>query len=345
VPTLFFLLSGEHPTLPYSELKAVLEAEGFGYKALSTLPQIALINVSRRCIKPVASRCAMTRVCGIEIFSCNAKKDEIFKNVKEANLRGLIGTSQSFEVRVRRVQESSPELRVTMLEREIGEILLEKLPGVKVKLEKPDKTFFGILSGDKFVFGLRLVEIAAKPFMERRPRKRLFFHPTTMPPKLARCMTNLARVKKEQILLDPFCGVGGFLIEAGLVGCRVVGLDVKKRMVEGSIQNLRYFRVAPMGVVMGDARKLPFRRADCILTDPPYGRGATTLGVSMKKVISDFLRVAYDVLPKNGFICLASPRTLRVCELGRRRGFKTVERHFVYIHRSLTREIAVFRKV
>jgi tRNA G10 N-methylase Trm11 len=43
-------------------------------------------------------------------------------------------------------------------------------------------------------------------------------------------------------------------------------------------------------------------------------------------------------------ICIPSPKTLRIAKLGETLGYKHVESHFAYVHRSLTREIAVFQK-
>jgi hypothetical protein len=44
-------------------------------------------------------------------------------------------------------------------------------------------------------------------------------------------------------------------------------------------------------------------------------------------------------------ICIASPKTLNIPRLGVQPGFRHVESHFAYVHRTLTREIAVFEKV
>ncbi len=341
---LFFLLSGENPTLPKAELIAVLESEGYRYRVLSTLPQVAVIEADPRCIKPVTSRCSLTRICGLEVFSCNAELSEILGCVRKVSLHDLIKPGQSFKVRVRRVGESSLELRTGMLEREIGSALLEALQKVKVQLEEPDKTFIGILSGGKFVFGMKMAEIEVKPFMERRPRKRPYFHPTTMPPKLARCIVNLARAKAGQLLLDPFCGAGGILIEAGLIGCRVAGSDVETKMIEGSLRNLRGYKIKPIGIVRADARMVPFDHVDCIVTDPPYGRSSTTLGVPTRRIISEFLTVVKHIIPQRGFFCIVSPKNIKVSELGKKRGFKLIETHSIYVHRSLSREIAVFKK-
>ncbi|NIM45290.1 MAG: TIGR01177 family methyltransferase, partial [Nitrososphaeria archaeon] len=52
--------------------------------------------------------------------------------------------------------------------------ILNKVKGINVDLEKPQKTFVGILTGDSFIFGLELAEIRPKPFFERRPRRKAF---------------------------------------------------------------------------------------------------------------------------------------------------------------------------
>jgi hypothetical protein len=44
-------------------------------------------------------------------------------------------------------------------------------------------------------------------------------------------------------------------------------------------------------------------------------------------------------------ISIASPKTLQITALGEELGYKHVESHFALVHRSLTREIAVFEKV
>jgi len=165
-----------------------------------------------------------------------------------------------------------------------------------------------------------------------------------MKAKLARCMVNLAQPKAGELVLDPFCGTATMLIEAGLIGCRVVGFDVKRRMIEGSLRNLLHYNVIPEGLAVADARHPPAVMTDCIVTDPPYGRSATTLGWSTKQIMKKFLPSVEDMLPRGKRICTASPKSIKVGDIGREVGFKHVESHLVYIHRSLTREIAVFER-
>ena len=146
------------------------------------------------------------------------------------------------------------------------------------------------------------------------------------------------------LILDPFCGTGTMLVEAGLMDCRVIGFDVQPRMVIGSFQNLLYYGVEPEGMAVADAKHLPIAKIDCIVTDPPYGRLATTRGEKTGHIVEGMLSTIDDTLPKGRRICMASPKSIKISEIGRQLGFKRVEAHFIYVHRSLTREIVVFER-
>ena len=240
---LFFLVSGEHATLPVSELKAVLEAEGYSYDIVGQFRQVARVEASLSCIKSVVRRSALTRVCCAEILCTKAETKKILKQSRLASFEKHVKKGKSFVVRVRRIGESAPEVDSVELERKIGAVIWDKVKGVKVSLKRPDVTFFGVLTGDAFFLGRKLAEIIPKAFVERGPRRRPFFHPSAMPAKLARCMMNLAQPRTGDVVLDPFCGTASMLIEAGLIGCRVVGFDVQWRMVRGSLRNLERYGI------------------------------------------------------------------------------------------------------
>ena len=341
MPPFFFLLSGEHPTLPIAELKAALETEHVPFNELQTLPQIARIDTTINAVEALERRAALTRACCLEIFHTTASLTDIIRAAKDAPIDSFLRPDESFAVRVRQIGERTSSLISITLERRLGALLLDQVHEAKVDLERPQKTFFGAIAGNDFVFGLRLAEIPATPFMRRRPRKRPFFHPSAMPPKLARCMVNLAKARKGDVLLDPFCGTGSFLLEAALLGCRVVGSDAKRYVMRGCRRNLRFFRLGWDGLLAADARYLPVVGVDSIATDPPYGRSATTLGSTTEQIISEFLANAADAVKPRGRICLAAPKTVNVGEMAKHLGYKWVESHLVYVHRSLTREVAV----
>ena len=345
VANLFFLLSGEHESLPVAELKAILETEGYDYEVLEKLDQVVRLEADLNCIEAVKRRAALTRLCALELFNCEAKMSSIVKAIRSTDFSQVLKENESFVVRVKHVKQYSSGINGMSLEGKIGELILQRVPKARVNLKKPDKGLVGILTGERFVFGVKVEEIAPKPFVERRPRKKPFFHPSAMQAKLARCMVNLAKPKTGELVLDPFCGTGSTLIEAAYVGCRIVGLDVQRRMAKGTLRNLAHFGVEPDGVVVADARNLPIRKAGCVVTDPPYGISSSTFRRTTSQIIEELLAEAHKLLEKGRRVCIAAPKTLKIGRIGTVLGYKHLESHLVYVHRSLTREVVVFEKV
>jgi tRNA (guanine10-N2)-dimethyltransferase len=346
VAKLFFLLSGENESLPAAEVKAILETEGYSYANAEEFDQVLLLDTEVGSVQAVQVRSAYTRVCVLELFVSKANLTDIAKAAAETDFKAVLKEGESFAVRINRIKNyADAALNTMVLEGKLGKQILNATKGTKVSLKNPDKTFLGIITSEKLVLGLKLTDITSKTFSERRPRKKPFFHPSAMPSKMARCMVNLAHGKTEGLVLDPFCGTGTSLIEATYIGCRAVGVDAQKRMVMGCRKNLRYFNISPEGLIWADARQLPLTKVDCVVTDPPYGRSASTLKSTTKQLVQDVLASTYALLGVGQRICIASPKTLGVKAIGAALGYRHVESHFAYVHRTLTREIAVFEKV
>ncbi len=271
MPKLFFLLSGENESLPSAEVKAILESEGYQFSNAQEYDQVLRLEAELGSVQPVQIRSAYTRVCALELFVSNANLADIATAASETNFKAVLKESESFAVRINRIKNyADKELNTMELEGKLGKQILNATKGTKVSLKNPDKTFLGIITDEKLILGLKLTEITSKTFSERRPRKKPFFHPSAMPSKMARCMVNLAHGKAESLVLDPFCGTGTSLIEATYIGCRAVGVDAQRRMSAGTRKNLRFFNIAAEGLVLADARQLPFFKVDCVVTDPPY---------------------------------------------------------------------------
>jgi len=102
-----------------------------------------------------------------------------------------------------------------------------------------------------------------------------------LPPKLARMLINLARTKETVTLLDPFCGNGGILTEAALMGLQPTGLDIQEKNVRSCEENWRWLQSrqdAPqhaIQVMTGDACQLHTLCAplffDVCVTEPYLG--------------------------------------------------------------------------
>jgi len=213
--------------------------------------------------------------------------------------------------------------------------------GKPVSAENPRTVIKVILSGMVHV-GLQRAEVPRDGLSERLPHLRPFFSPVSMLPKLARCAVNLSSIREGQTLLDPFCGTGGILIEAALMGIRVVGSDISQRMVEGCRRNLMHYTGDVHDIRQMDISDVPsaFGTVDAVVTDVPYGRASATGGEDLQSLYARAMRAAAAVLPKGGRAVLVVPQPLTKVH-----GMESLGTYPVYIHRGLTRYIMVLRKL
>jgi len=341
---LYVLLSGEHPTIPKAEVLAILDAESISYSVSKEYDQVLIIKSEaiERVVEIICKRSAMARECGVFLAEVNLMKDGILDKIRELDWTVLNG--KAFAVRIKRIKGAGIAEDVRELEAMIGGEILRSVKGAKVRLKEPDIVVRGLMVEGKFLIGIKLGEVDRGAFERRRPKRRPFFHPSAMEPRLARAFVNLARTRRNKYFLDPYCGTGGFLIEASLIGAKILGGDIKEEMVEGTIANLRYYGIENYDVVVHDARKLPFREVDAIATDPPYGRSATTLHISLPKLIEEFVFSASEVLVKERFMCIAVPLGIDIEKYAEGAGFKIVEEHDMRVHRSLIRRVLVLKK-
>ncbi|MCF7846057.1 MAG: methyltransferase domain-containing protein [Candidatus Peribacteraceae bacterium] len=98
-----------------------------------------------------------------------------------------------------------------------------------------------------------------------------------LPPKLAQMLVNLAtRDSKNLKVYDPFCGSGGVLAEAALLGHEIIGSDVDPRMLDFSKKNLAEFDFSA-DLFLHDARQKSSKKFDVIATEGYLGPPRRTL--------------------------------------------------------------------
>lgn len=335
---LFFVLSGEHKTLPKAEVVATLESIGAKFDILDSLDQVLVIETDKL---DGIKRLALThKIC--EFFgSCSADFTETIALAEKTDIKIL----DNFSVRIKRIKEHAEEVKTVDLERKIGEIVKKK-SNVNVDLVTPKNVIYGILT-DKFVIGRILYNIDRSQYEKRRPHQRPYFHPGAMLPRNSRAIVNLTRVKEGEVLIDPFCGTGGFLIEAGLIGARVYGCDIEGEMIGGCEKNLQYYGIEEYKLEVSDARKLKEKYHnffDAIATDPPYGISASTKGLKLEELYEGSLESFYEILKPKKYACIIGPRQIELEKIAEDVGFRIIETHLERIHRSLTRKIVVTRK-
>ncbi|AFK22254.1 tRNA-(G10-N2) methyltransferase [Pyrococcus sp. ST04] len=282
----------------------------------------------------IFERLGMAHEFGILLFS-SENPDEIIDYVKSFPWKNVI--NGTFAVRRERMKNCTHEIEG--LDKLIGGIIHSQ--GLKVNLSRPD-VVVRVYCGENLWLGIRIREFKGKEFENRKADRRPFSRPIALPPRIARAMVNLTRATRE--LLDPFMGTGGMLIEAGLMGLRVYGLDIREDMVEGAKLNLEYYGVKDYTVKVGDATRIkeafPGKTFEAIATDPPYG-SSTTLPMKRDELYRRALESMYEVL--DGYLAIAFPADFDAVSVAENIGFKVIEEFYQRVHSSLERYFYVMR--
>ncbi|MDD5187174.1 MAG: TRM11 family methyltransferase, partial [Methanoregula sp.] len=271
-------LSGENATLPFAEVECVATI-------LDRRLQVAVAD----CPDPAATRrLAMTHVVLEYLGEC----EPALGSFRELLRVLAIETTQPFAGRAKKVHGGCSERNPASqqaFERLIGTMITGP-----VSLNHPVEEYRAILSEDRCYFGKVLFRIERGAYDERNPGKREFFHPGVMMPRMARTLVNLSCARTGEIVLDPFCGTGGILIEAELLGTEAIGSDFDPMMIHGSCDNVHQSHL-----MLADTTRLPFkdRAIDSIVTDFPYGQSVCIKKAdTMDQLYSDALAEMARVL-------------------------------------------------
>jgi tRNA (guanine10-N2)-dimethyltransferase len=317
---LLFELSGENPTLPFAELECI-------GKVIDHRLQVAVVDVHE---PKEAQRLAMTQVISEYLGECEATITAFQKLLKDLGIE----THESFAGRVKKVHGGCVERNTCSL-REFERLIGTMISG-PVSLDRPAIVYRAILSEDKCYFGKVLFRIDRGIYDVRNPGKRTFFHPGVMMPRMARTLINLTCAHQDDLVLDPFSGTGGILIEAALLGMQPLGTDFDPMMVRGSRQN-----IIKADLMVADATCLPLRNhtMDAVVTDFPYGQSVCIKkSHSMENLYADALEEIHRVLKVGNRAVVVThkdisdivPSTMTI-----------LQRHEQRVHKSLTRRVLV----
>ena len=206
-------LSGEHPAIPVEEVKSILPVyEQNTQVLLVEAPDIKILE-----------RFAYTHSAMQYIEECLADRESFIQMLKDLNIH----SQEPFCGRVKKMADHGMETSSGELERLIGFYV-----DGQVSVSAPKRIFRTIISGGKCYFGELIWELDRNPYHNRKPGKRPFFHPGVMMPRMIRALVNISGAMPGEWILDPFCGTGGTLIEASLIGCHAIGSDADFFMIQ-----------------------------------------------------------------------------------------------------------------
>jgi tRNA (guanine10-N2)-dimethyltransferase len=308
----FCIAGGNYPELARQEIVALLECYG---ASNIQCPRHDLVIAEGNCeIEKVSKRAAFTQY----IVKKLATEDDL--SVLRGKTFACYGTND-----------------INLRDRVVEEI--KKKTNSSVSLTHPDyqiiiKTIAyqnNYSSSPRNLVGIRVPQLVID-WKERTSRLTKPFHPTMLDARISRAMINLAKVKEGDMVLDPFCGSGGILIEAKELKMNTLGLDVARKMCVAAKKNLNE------NIVECNSMQMPLKldRIDAIVTDVPYGRSTKIIkGISRNKMLKEFLATIKRSSIRSAVIMCQREDEVII----RKTRFNITNICRLYWHKSLTRSI------
>ena len=222
-------------------------------------------------------------------------------------------------------------------ERELAGAIWKNLKKPCVDLEHPDSLIHFFFLGNNVYCGILLWK-NHYAFLQRKATQRPGFYPASLDPQLALAMVNLSGAKKNQPIVDPFCGTGGILIEAAFSGRKAIGYDISTWMLGKCKQNIDHYTLKNVTFSVGDATTLR-KKCHAIVTELPFGKN--TKSQDLLLLYSRFLENAKKSTAK---IVVSFPHFVDYKTICRKTGWKITQKFIWYIHASLSKEIVVLEK-
>ena len=154
-------------------------------------------------------------------------------------------------------------------------------------------------------------------------------HPSAMKPRIVKALINIAQPVTS--ILDPFCGAGGFLVEAATLGIPVEGWDIDRGMLWRARKNTKEYT----NVTIKDKDARTLKEADAIIADLPYGKN--TRAQDITTLYKEFFRTLKSATFNKAILVL--PKHAHPLTIAKKEKLTILRHHEMYIHGSLTRVV------
>lgn len=252
--------------------------------------------------------------------------EAIYKEVRRLDF-SMIRPDWSFAVRSTRAGEHS--FTSVDISRVAGRAVIDSYSAdtgvrLKVNLDEPDVIVRCDLVQDELIVG---IDMTGDEGLHKR-KYRIYQHPAPLNPTIAASLIYLAGWNHEWSLLDPFCGSGTILFEAGMIArntpitkfrrdfaflkffselpeieereveLKLYGVEKFKKHLKGAEIISDYVGIRPI-LIQGYAERVQeyFDEIDYVVTNPPYGLRIGRKDI-IAKLYSSFLESVSRILKR-----------------------------------------------
>jgi tRNA (guanine10-N2)-dimethyltransferase len=268
-------------------------------------------------------RLAFTKGVYRILFAC--RKKDLDKEIQGHNWNGII-KKQKYKIEAPTHDET----------KKIATNVWKKVRKPKVDLKKPKIVLRFFFVGST-VYATILEWINPRDFINRKANKKPEYYPATLDPQLARCLVNLSGAKGT--IVDPFCGIGCILIEAGFLGHHSFGIDISPWMLKKCKKNIAHYKLRKkVTMSQGNATKF-YKRCSAIVTEPPFGKN--TRSQNLDELYYHFLMNAKK---STRTIVMSFPHWISWKKIVKKCGWKLHQNFDWYVHKNMTRNLVVLKR-
>jgi len=318
----YLFVLGRNVELSIAEIKSFLEKESISYRIISNISNGLLIEVNKNLPKGIVEKLGGTISIGEVLAEGNFEK--ISKELDKQNLYD--GKSNKlnyviYDFHGKNFEDVRSYLKYRFKEEKL-KATEKKLTG-NIKLQGGEfvpNIISNLIQEQFFVFENnfgKITETCDYEKIEKRDmEKPVRRESLSISPRLAKILINLSQVKENEILLDPFCGIGTILQEALLQKINVIGVDKDKLATENAKLNLKWFNFSDKDyqIINEDSSKVKIQNVEAVATEPDLGELLTKVPneEKAKQIILGFEKLMINViknLKKNvkGRIVFTSP--------------------------------------
>ncbi len=290
---LFFVL-GRNPTLSRLEVLSYLEARGRAYVELFFEENLLLLEVVGDEEIRIQEFGGVLKL-GIIEFEGNKKEFLQFLGSRELVPADKFTYATFGNYSLDEIKEKfKREKKKGILKHGRRQVTMQS--GDKVNLAmNADFSIFLHEVGEVIYYGLGTQEYDYSGVKKRDMEKPIRREHLAISPRLSKILVNLSGVKADDLLLDPFAGVGAIVFEGALKGMNVWGVDISRAVIEDALKNVswlkEYYDVdVRITLKQMDSKKVPDMQWSGIATESPLGKilKKKPKDSEAKKIIRDF---------------------------------------------------------
>jgi tRNA (guanine10-N2)-dimethyltransferase len=320
------ILSGENIPFAAAEATSTLNLD-----TIKLDNRVALTSINKKNLND-APTLAFTHSIHTLIFSTT--RSQLKTKLKTADLNKYY--EKNFAARILTIGKTSSNYT----EQQLGGLVWQYIKNPRVNLSNPHTEFYFIFTKNRVYLTTQILHLQHN-FHDRKAHKRHVLHPSSLSPKLAAGMVNLLKAPTKSLVVDPFVGTAGILIEAAILNYKTLGFDINSWMLKASEKNLRPYKNYKLK--QADATDVKnYKNISYICSDLPYSKN--TRDVNIKKLYASFFNVLKLIKVKRAVIGLphfTQYKNLNYKSLIKKSKLKLKHKFKFYLHKNLTKLILV----